>query len=83
MNHHRRTKTWRQKTEYRNVQCAFERWTRRFRRAYHAELRRRVLAGERTRLSNLTPELLGIQRKLNRVRRQLHMPPLVGHEALY
>ena len=73
-------KTRRQRHERQVLQTALARWTLRYRRAYHAELRRLVAARGRARLANLTPELLGLQRKLNRVRRHLRLPPLVGVE---
>ena len=77
---HSSHKIARQRRERRVLEQSLERATLRYCRAYHAELRRLAAAGERARLANLTPALLGLQRKLNRVRRQLRLAPAWGVE---
>ena len=79
-------KSLRQMREYRVRQHALSRWTHEYQRTYQAELDRRDgggggddrAGGTRRSLASLTPALVGVRRKLNRVRAGLHLPLYLG-----
>ena len=76
-----------QNREYARAVQSVRRWTREYLLAYECEVRERAYArgdhrgeaGARARdLSSLTEQLRGLRAKLNRVRRNLRLPPFEG-----